>query len=42
MSSNYNSRPRACEVIVDGGEVFVVRARESIKALYADESLLPD
>ncbi len=41
MSSNYNSRPRACEVLVDGGEAHVVRRRESIEALFAGESALP-
>ena len=42
MSSNYNSRPRACEVIVDGNAVHVVRRRERIAELFAGESLLPD
>jgi diaminopimelate decarboxylase len=42
MSSNYNSRPRAAEVIVDGDRVHLVRARESIAELYARESFLPD
>jgi diaminopimelate decarboxylase len=42
MSSNYNSRPRACEVIVDGDAVHVVRRRERIAELFAGESLLPD
>jgi diaminopimelate decarboxylase len=41
MSSNYNSRPRACEVIVDGSAVHVVRRRERIPELFADESVLP-
>jgi diaminopimelate decarboxylase len=41
MSSNYNSRPRACEVIVDGVRVHLVRKRESIAELYADETPLP-
>ncbi len=41
MSSNYNSRPRAAEVMVDGGEVHQVRARESIDQLMASESVLP-
>jgi diaminopimelate decarboxylase len=41
MSSNYNSRPRACEVIVDGANVHVVRRRESIDDLFAHETLLP-
>ncbi len=42
MSSNYNSRPRACEVIVDGDAVHVVRRRERIAELFAGESVLPD
>ena len=41
MSSNYNTRPRAAEVMVDGGEVYLVRAREDTKSLFAHESLLP-
>ncbi len=41
MSSNYNSRPRAAEVIVDGGEMHEVRRRESLASLYAGETLLP-
>ena len=41
MSSNYNSRPRAAEVIVDGSDAHVVRARESIEELFAGESVLP-
>jgi diaminopimelate decarboxylase len=42
MSSNYNSRPRACEVIVDGDAVHVVRRRERIAELFAGESTLRD
>ena len=42
MSSNYNSRPRAAEVIVDGDRAHLVRARESIEELFARESFLPD
>lgn len=42
MSSNYNSRPRACEVVVEGKKASVVRVRESIKALYAGESMLSE
>jgi diaminopimelate decarboxylase len=42
MSSNYNSRPRACEVIVDGDTVHVVRRRERIAELFAGESTLPE
>lgn len=42
MSSNYNTRGRAAEVLVDGNEVFEVRRRETIAELYAGESLLPE
>ncbi|MDR5737335.1 MULTISPECIES: diaminopimelate decarboxylase [unclassified Caballeronia] len=42
MSSNYNTRPRAAEVMVDGERVCVVRERETVKALFAGESILPD
>ena len=41
MSSNYNSRPRACEVIVDGDRVHLVRPRETVAELFASESTLP-
>lgn len=41
MSSNYNSRPRAAEVMVDGGEAHLVRRRERTDELYALESRLP-
>jgi len=41
MSSNYNSRPRAAEVMVDGAEMHVVRERESVESLFAGESVLP-
>jgi len=41
MSSNYNSRPRAAEVMVDGAEVHVIRDRETIEDLYRHEHLLP-
>ncbi len=41
MSSNYNSRPRACEVIVDGDRVHLARPRECIAELFAHESMLP-
>ncbi len=41
MSSNYNSRARAAEVFVDGESVHLVRPRETIEELFADESLLP-
>jgi diaminopimelate decarboxylase len=41
MSSNYNSRPRAAEVMVDGGETHLVRRRETIADLMSGESVLP-
>ena len=41
MSSNYNSRPRAAEVMVDGEWVHLVRRRERAEELYAPESRLP-
>jgi len=40
MSSNYNSRPRAAEVLVDGGTVHLVRERETISQLYSGERLV--
>lgn len=39
MSSNYNSRPRASEVMVAGSHHQLIRKRETIEALYADEML---
>ncbi len=41
MSSNYNTRGRAAEVIVDGGTASIVRRRETVADLLALESLLP-
>ena len=41
MSSNYNTRPRAAEVMVDGSALHLVRRRESVEDLYALESPLP-
>ena len=41
MSSNYNSRPRATEVLVDGSRFHVVRRRETVEQLYAGESIPP-
>ena len=42
MSSNYNSRPRAVELMVDGSQVHVIRARESFEQLIAGEQVLPE
>jgi diaminopimelate decarboxylase len=41
MSSNYNTRPRAAEILVDGSNVHVARRRESVAELFALESVLP-
>jgi diaminopimelate decarboxylase len=41
MSSNYNSRGRAAEVMVDGEQSHVIRKRESIESLWENERLLP-
>lgn len=41
MSSNYNTRPRAAEVMVDGDQCFEIRQREKIADLFALESVLP-
>jgi diaminopimelate decarboxylase len=42
MSSNYNTRGRCAEVLVDGNDAHEVRRRETIAELYAGESLLPE
>jgi diaminopimelate decarboxylase len=42
MSSNYNTRPRAAEVMVDGGQCHQIRRRETLSELFAGESLLPE
>jgi diaminopimelate decarboxylase len=41
MSSNYNTRPRAAEVMVDGAAMHLVRAREDVPGLFALERKLP-
>jgi diaminopimelate decarboxylase len=42
MSSNYNSRPRAAEIMVDGDEIHVVRARETIDSMFAGEQIIKE
>jgi len=42
MSSNYNSRPRAAEIMVDGDRMHVVRERETLDDLCRGEHLLPE
>ncbi|QYJ86462.1 diaminopimelate decarboxylase [Shewanella mesophila] len=41
MSSNYNSRPRVAEVMVDGDKHYLVREREKVSQLWQGEQLLP-
>ena len=41
MSSNYNSRPRAAEIMVDKEQHYLVRERESLSSLFHGESVLP-
>ena len=41
MSSNYNSRPRAAEILVDGNAMHLAARRESIEEIFARESRLP-
>jgi diaminopimelate decarboxylase len=40
MASNYNTRPRAAEVMLDGDQAHLIRAREDIAALFATERLI--
>jgi diaminopimelate decarboxylase len=42
MSSNYNTRPRAAEIMVDGNQAHVIRERETFEDLVRGEHLLPD
>jgi diaminopimelate decarboxylase len=41
MSSNYNTRPRPAEIMVDGDKAYVVRERENVNDLFAGERTLP-
>lgn len=41
MASQYNTRPRAAEVMVDGNQYHVVRPREPLESLFASERILP-
>ena len=42
MSSNYNTRPRAAEVMVDADRYYIVRPRETVEDLLHCESVLPE
>jgi diaminopimelate decarboxylase len=41
MSSNYNTRPRGAEVMIDGGHAHLIAARETLDQLFSREHLLP-
>jgi diaminopimelate decarboxylase len=41
MSSPYNARPRAAEVLVDGAALTVIRPRQTLEALWAGEVIPP-
>lgn len=40
MSSNYNTRPRAAEIMVDGAAIHLIRERESVQQLFAGEKII--
>jgi diaminopimelate decarboxylase len=42
MASNYNTRPRPAEIMVDGKHAYVIRARENIADLFSGETILPN
>ena len=42
MSSNYNTRPRAPEIMISGSEVHLIRERETVSDLFQNEHLLPN
>ncbi|MEQ1637250.1 MAG: diaminopimelate decarboxylase [Methylococcales bacterium] len=42
MSSNYNSRPRAVEIMVDGENTYVIRERETLAQLWQGEKVVPE
>lgn len=41
MASNYNTRPKPAEIMVDGKNAFVIRRRENTQELFNTESILP-
>jgi diaminopimelate decarboxylase len=40
MSSNYNTRPRSTEIMVDGTSVHLIRERETVQQLFAAEKIV--
>jgi diaminopimelate decarboxylase len=41
MASNYNTRPKPAEIMVDGNNVYVIRKRENVQDLFMNETVLP-
>jgi len=42
MASNYNTRPKPAEIMVDGDKAYVIRSRENTQDLFSSEARLPD
>ena len=42
MASNYNSRQRPCELLIDGDNVHLIRRRDALDELWQNEILLSD
>jgi diaminopimelate decarboxylase len=42
MASNYNTRPKPAEIMVDGKNAYVIRARETVAELFSGEATLPN
>jgi diaminopimelate decarboxylase len=42
MASNYNTRPKPAEIMVDGKNAYVIRARETVAELFFGEATLPN
>ena len=42
MASNYNTRPKPAEIMVDGKNAYVIRTRENVADLFASETTLPN
>ena len=42
MASNYNTRPKPAEIMVDGKNAYVIRARETVAELFSGETILPN
>ena len=41
MASNYNTRPLAAEILVNGKKIAVVRERQAVEEIWADEKIAP-